>query len=125
LPGCVDQDEAQIPFGGTKASGYGRFGGRAVIDEFTERHRITIETGRISIRSTWPPNLARVADFERSVADRPALADELIESLSGHDGRHRHRRHARARCRPVDQKRNRLATGAGPRTGCRSRAWKR
>jgi acyl-CoA reductase-like NAD-dependent aldehyde dehydrogenase len=29
-------DEAQMPFGGVKASGYGRFGGRAAIDEFTE-----------------------------------------------------------------------------------------
>lgn len=42
--GATVQDEAQIPFGGTKASGYGRFGGRAVIDEFTELRWITIET---------------------------------------------------------------------------------
>ncbi len=42
--GATVQDEAQIPFGGTKASGYGRFGGRAVIDEFTELRWITIES---------------------------------------------------------------------------------
>ncbi len=36
-------DEAQMPFGGTKGSGYGRFGGTAVIDEFTELRWITIE----------------------------------------------------------------------------------
>jgi acyl-CoA reductase-like NAD-dependent aldehyde dehydrogenase len=36
-------DEAQMPFGGTKASGYGRFGGKAVIDEFTDLRWITIE----------------------------------------------------------------------------------
>jgi len=36
-------DEAQMPFGGTKASGYGRFGGTASIDEFTELRWITIE----------------------------------------------------------------------------------
>ena len=36
-------DEAQMPFGGTKASGYGRFGGSAAIDEFTELRWITIE----------------------------------------------------------------------------------
>jgi acyl-CoA reductase-like NAD-dependent aldehyde dehydrogenase len=38
-------DEAQLPFGGTKSSGYGRFGGRAGIDEFTELRAITIATG--------------------------------------------------------------------------------
>jgi len=38
------QDEAQIPFGGMKASGYVRFGSRAGIHEFTELRWITIET---------------------------------------------------------------------------------
>jgi benzaldehyde dehydrogenase (NAD) len=38
-------DEPQVPFGGTKASGYGRFGGRAAIDEFTELRWITVQTG--------------------------------------------------------------------------------
>ncbi len=38
-------DEGQMPFGGTKASGYGRFGGKAAIDEFTELRWITIQTG--------------------------------------------------------------------------------
>jgi acyl-CoA reductase-like NAD-dependent aldehyde dehydrogenase len=36
------QDEAQMPFGGTKASGYGRFGSRAAIDHFTELRWITV-----------------------------------------------------------------------------------
>ncbi|MDR3373785.1 MAG: aldehyde dehydrogenase [Ancalomicrobiaceae bacterium] len=36
-------DEAQMPFGGVKSSGYGRFGGKAVIAEFTELRWITIE----------------------------------------------------------------------------------
>jgi vanillin dehydrogenase len=36
-------DEAQIPFGGVKLSGYGRFGGKAVIDAFTDLRWITIE----------------------------------------------------------------------------------
>ena len=34
-------DEPQVPFGGVKDSGFGRFGGRAVIDEFTELRWIT------------------------------------------------------------------------------------
>lgn len=42
--GPTVHDEAQMPFGGTKASGYGRFGGRAGIAEFTELRWITMET---------------------------------------------------------------------------------
>jgi acyl-CoA reductase-like NAD-dependent aldehyde dehydrogenase len=42
--GPTVHDEAQMPFGGTKASGYGRFGGKAGIDSFTELRWITIET---------------------------------------------------------------------------------
>lgn len=41
--GATVQDEPQIPYGGMKNSGFGRFGGRAVIDEFTELRWITIE----------------------------------------------------------------------------------
>jgi acyl-CoA reductase-like NAD-dependent aldehyde dehydrogenase len=36
-------DEAQMPFGGVKGSGFGRFGGRAAIHEFTELRWITVE----------------------------------------------------------------------------------
>ena len=42
--GPTVHDEAQMPFGGTKASGYGRFGGKAGIDAFTELRWVTIET---------------------------------------------------------------------------------
>ncbi|MGE5721724.1 MAG: aldehyde dehydrogenase [Sphingomonadales bacterium] len=38
-------DEPQMPFGGVGASGYGRFGGKAGIDSFTELRWITISTG--------------------------------------------------------------------------------
>ncbi|HEY1943527.1 MAG TPA: aldehyde dehydrogenase [Roseiarcus sp.] len=43
INGPTVHDEGQMPFGGVKASGYGRFGGKAVIDEFTELRWITIE----------------------------------------------------------------------------------
>lgn len=42
--GPTVHDEPQMPFGGVKASGYGRFGGKAGIDAFTELRWITIET---------------------------------------------------------------------------------
>jgi acyl-CoA reductase-like NAD-dependent aldehyde dehydrogenase len=41
--GATVQNEAQAPYGGMKGSGYGRFDGRAVINEFTELKWITIE----------------------------------------------------------------------------------
>jgi acyl-CoA reductase-like NAD-dependent aldehyde dehydrogenase len=40
-------DEPQMPFGGVKDSGWGRFGGRAVLDEFTELRWITITRSAI------------------------------------------------------------------------------
>ena len=42
--GPTVQDQAQIPFGGVKNSGYGRFGGKAGIDSFTELRWITVAT---------------------------------------------------------------------------------
>ncbi|MBS0397742.1 MAG: aldehyde dehydrogenase family protein, partial [Proteobacteria bacterium] len=49
--GPTVHDEAQMPFGGVGASGYGRFGGKAGIDSFTELRWITMETlpGRFPI----------------------------------------------------------------------------
>jgi len=43
--GPTVHDEAQMPFGGVKGSGMGRFGGRAGINEFTELRWITVQTG--------------------------------------------------------------------------------
>ncbi|PWJ84385.1 acyl-CoA reductase-like NAD-dependent aldehyde dehydrogenase [Pseudaminobacter salicylatoxidans] len=45
INGPTVHDEAQMPFGGVKASGYGRFGGKAAIAEFTELRWITIQNG--------------------------------------------------------------------------------
>jgi acyl-CoA reductase-like NAD-dependent aldehyde dehydrogenase len=42
--GPTVHDEAQMPFGGVKSSGYGRFGGKAAVAEFTELRWITIQT---------------------------------------------------------------------------------
>ena len=38
-------DEPQMPFGGVKDSGWGRFGGTAAIEEFTELRWMTIQSG--------------------------------------------------------------------------------
>ena len=45
INGPTVHDEAQMPFGGVKDSGYGRFGGKAAIDQFTELRWITIQSG--------------------------------------------------------------------------------
>jgi acyl-CoA reductase-like NAD-dependent aldehyde dehydrogenase len=47
INGPTVHDEAQMPFGGLKASGYGRFGGKAGIAEFTDLRWITIQDGSI------------------------------------------------------------------------------
>jgi len=47
INGPTVHDEAQMPFGGVKDSGYGRFGGKAGIAEFTELRWITIQDGPI------------------------------------------------------------------------------
>jgi acyl-CoA reductase-like NAD-dependent aldehyde dehydrogenase len=44
INGPTVHDEAQMPFGGVKASGYGRFGGKAGVNEFTDLRWITIQT---------------------------------------------------------------------------------
>ena len=46
INGPTVADEPQMPFGGVKNSGFGRFGGKAGIAEFTELRWITIQTGR-------------------------------------------------------------------------------
>jgi acyl-CoA reductase-like NAD-dependent aldehyde dehydrogenase len=38
-------DEPQMPFGGVKDSGWGRFGAKAAMDEFTELRWVTIQSG--------------------------------------------------------------------------------
>ncbi|MFY0406526.1 aldehyde dehydrogenase family protein [Solicola sp. PLA-1-18] len=43
--GPTVHDEPQMPFGGVKASGWGRFGGAAGVHEFTDTQWITVQTG--------------------------------------------------------------------------------
>lgn len=45
INGPTVHDEAQMPFGGVKESGYGRFGGTAGIAEFTDLRWITVQEG--------------------------------------------------------------------------------
>jgi vanillin dehydrogenase len=40
--GATVHDEPQMPFGGVKALGFGRFGGRTALEEFTELRWITV-----------------------------------------------------------------------------------
>ncbi|MFD6061341.1 aldehyde dehydrogenase [Rhodococcus wratislaviensis] len=45
INGATVHDEAQMPFGGVKASGFGRFGSSAALEEFTELRWITVSSG--------------------------------------------------------------------------------
>ncbi len=44
INGPTVHDEAQAPFGGSKNSGYGRFGSQSAINEFTEMRWVTLQT---------------------------------------------------------------------------------
>ncbi|MFJ4453510.1 aldehyde dehydrogenase [Pseudomonas sp. NPDC089392] len=45
INGPTVHDEAQMPFGGVKASGYGSFGGKTAIDQFTQLRWVTLHHG--------------------------------------------------------------------------------
>ena len=45
INGATVHDEPQMPFGGVGASGWGHFGSRAALEEFTELRWITIQSG--------------------------------------------------------------------------------
>ena len=60
------QDEPQMPFGGVKGSGYGRFGGKASVPEFTDLRWITISSGpgqypieELAVLRAWPARARR------------------------------------------------------------------
>ena len=80
-------DEPQMPFGGVKDSGWGRFGGQAVIDEFTELRWITDHAaGRIRSRFDRRPLREAVAELVRD-GDIVALEGftHLIPHAAGHE----------------------------------------
>lgn len=45
INGPTVHDEAQMPFGGVKSSGYGSFGSRTAIDQFTQLRWVTLQHG--------------------------------------------------------------------------------
>ncbi|WP_085725618.1 aldehyde dehydrogenase [Pseudomonas sp. R37(2017)] len=45
INGPTVHDEAQMPFGGVKASGYGSFGGKTAIEQFTQLRWVTLHQG--------------------------------------------------------------------------------
>jgi vanillin dehydrogenase len=45
INGPTVHDEAQMPFGGVKSSGYGSFGSKAAIEHFTQLRWITLQNG--------------------------------------------------------------------------------
>jgi benzaldehyde dehydrogenase (NAD) len=45
INGSTVHDEPQMPFGGVKSSGWGRFGWRAALEEFTELRWMSVQEG--------------------------------------------------------------------------------
>jgi acyl-CoA reductase-like NAD-dependent aldehyde dehydrogenase len=45
INGATVHDEPEVPFGGVKYSGWGRFGGDAALQEFTELRWVTVQNG--------------------------------------------------------------------------------
>jgi len=45
INGPTVHDEAHMPFGGVKASGYGSFGGQAAVEQFTQLRWVTVQHG--------------------------------------------------------------------------------
>jgi vanillin dehydrogenase len=45
INGSTVHDEPQMPFGGVKGSGWGRFGWRAALEEFTELRWVSVQEG--------------------------------------------------------------------------------
>ena len=68
-------DEPQMPFGGVKDSGFGRFGGQAVVDEFTELRWVTM-------RGEGHPSLLG-ALCRSSLSESVALPATATRSRSG------------------------------------------
>ncbi|MFI9388039.1 aldehyde dehydrogenase [Kutzneria sp. NPDC052558] len=65
INGPTVRDEPQAPFGGVKASGWGRFGGLPMIDEFTTLQWITVD----DLPGHYPPFLADRPRREDVTAD--------------------------------------------------------
>ena len=45
INGPTVHDEAQMPFGGVKSSGYGSFGGKSALEQFTQLRWVTLQNG--------------------------------------------------------------------------------
>ena len=84
-------DEPQMPFGGVKASGYGRFGGRAAIAEFTDLRWITVEDPQQHYpfwgSLTGGPRFLRATVLRQSIvegsADFIAEVERVLSVLDG------------------------------------------
>ena len=68
-----------MPFGGVGDSGYGRFGGRAAIAEFTDLRWLTIETGQQHYRSedTMPGDVDEALPLAETGPVRPGSAKSV------------------------------------------------
>jgi delta 1-pyrroline-5-carboxylate dehydrogenase len=81
--GPTVHDEAQMPFGGVKNSGYGHFGGQAGIDAFTDTRWITMQTTHATTPSKAPRTAAMAGSMTAVFAETSIAAAGPWAKTSG------------------------------------------
>ena len=100
-------DEPQMPFGGVKDSGFGRFGGHAVVDEFTDVHWVTLSGGTSLPVLAWRRrHMAEIVTERCGEGPRPRRGPRRARGLHASDPERR-----RARGRPPGAARPDAACG--------------
>src|SRR4029077_20245374 len=74
-------DEPPMPFGGVKSSGWGRFGGKAALEEFTALRWITIQDGPRQY-PIWRLDLSAIYGSPTSIPSRASAGQSSFRPAS-------------------------------------------